>query len=355
MTASASRAPFCNAPRRSRSPASPRRGRSTSPRSARRPRRPPPTTRRSSASSCTAATTTATRSCPTTRRATRSIRASARHSPMRAAASTRRRSARASRCPTAASTRCAASSRRCCRSGRRQEAVLLNVGTLIQPTTKAQYTREVVPLPPKLFSHNDQQSVWQSSAARGRDVGLGRAHRRPVRVGQRQRHLHLRQRLGQRRLPVRPTAVQYQVAIERLGGAERIKSPLFGSTRVLERAARPRHRPTAPSCSRPSTRASRSRSIDANESLTAALASGARPADVFPTRQQPRRSAEDGRAHDRQRRRARRQAPGVLRLARRLRHPRRAADDASRAADVRSPTRSPPSTRRRSSSASPTR
>ena len=37
--------------------------------------------------------------------------------------------------------------------------VLLNVGTLVQPTTKAEYTAASVPLPPKLFSHNDQQSV----------------------------------------------------------------------------------------------------------------------------------------------------------------------------------------------------
>ena len=42
--------------------------------------------------------------------------------------------------------------------------VMLNVGTLVGPTTKTQYTNASVPLPPKLFSHNDQQSVWQSSA-----------------------------------------------------------------------------------------------------------------------------------------------------------------------------------------------
>jgi len=35
-------------------------------------------------------------------------------------------------------------------------AVALNVGTLVQPTTKAQYTNRSAPLPPKLFSHNDQ-------------------------------------------------------------------------------------------------------------------------------------------------------------------------------------------------------
>ena len=51
--------------------------------------------------------------------------------------------------------------------------VLLNVGTLVQPTTKAQYTAGATPLPPRLFSHNDQQSVWQSSAPEGATSGWG--------------------------------------------------------------------------------------------------------------------------------------------------------------------------------------
>jgi uncharacterized protein (DUF1501 family) len=51
--------------------------------------------------------------------------------------------------------------------------VLLNVGTLIQPTTLAQYNANSVPLPPKLFSHNDQQSVWQSSLPEGATSGWG--------------------------------------------------------------------------------------------------------------------------------------------------------------------------------------
>jgi len=42
-------------------------------------------------------------------------------------------------------------------------AILANVGTLVYPTTKAQYTARSVPLPPQLFSHNDQQVEWQSS------------------------------------------------------------------------------------------------------------------------------------------------------------------------------------------------
>jgi len=51
--------------------------------------------------------------------------------------------------------------------------VLLNVGPLVVPTTLAQYKAKSVPLPPKLFSHNDQQSVWQSSLAEGATSGWG--------------------------------------------------------------------------------------------------------------------------------------------------------------------------------------
>jgi uncharacterized protein (DUF1501 family) len=42
-------------------------------------------------------------------------------------------------------------------------AVLFNVGTLVVPTTRAQYFAQSVPLPPQLFSHNDQQVQWQTS------------------------------------------------------------------------------------------------------------------------------------------------------------------------------------------------
>lgn len=55
-------------------------------------------------------------------------------------------------------------------------AVLLNVGPLVKPLTKAQYAsadRTSYPRPPQLFSHNDQQSVWQSSSAEGSKVGWG--------------------------------------------------------------------------------------------------------------------------------------------------------------------------------------
>jgi uncharacterized protein (DUF1501 family) len=52
-------------------------------------------------------------------------------------------------------------------------AVLLNTGTLVQPTTKAQYQAQSVRLPPKLLSHNDQQSYWQASSPEGAASGWG--------------------------------------------------------------------------------------------------------------------------------------------------------------------------------------
>ena len=55
-------------------------------------------------------------------------------------------------------------------------AVQLNVGPLVVPLTRAQYNssdRQKYPLPPKLFSHNDQQSVWQSSSPEGSTIGWG--------------------------------------------------------------------------------------------------------------------------------------------------------------------------------------
>jgi uncharacterized protein (DUF1501 family) len=51
--------------------------------------------------------------------------------------------------------------------------VIQNVGTLVLPTSKTQYTNRTVPLPPRLFSHNDQQSIWQSLAPEGAPSGWG--------------------------------------------------------------------------------------------------------------------------------------------------------------------------------------
>jgi uncharacterized protein (DUF1501 family) len=57
-----------------------------------------------------------------------------------------------------------------------QAAVVLNGGPLVKPMTLEQYkspNRTLYPIPPKLFSHNDQQSIWQSSSPEGSTVGWG--------------------------------------------------------------------------------------------------------------------------------------------------------------------------------------
>lgn len=52
-------------------------------------------------------------------------------------------------------------------------APVLNVGPLLAPMTRAQYDNQSVPRPPKLFSHNDQQSTWQAYSPEGATLGAG--------------------------------------------------------------------------------------------------------------------------------------------------------------------------------------
>lgn len=52
-------------------------------------------------------------------------------------------------------------------------APVLNVGPLVAPLTRAQFDNNSVPRPAKLFSHNDQQSTWQSSQPEGSRTGWG--------------------------------------------------------------------------------------------------------------------------------------------------------------------------------------
>lgn len=52
-------------------------------------------------------------------------------------------------------------------------AVLANVGMLLNPLTKTQFVNKQAPIPQALFSHNDQQSAWQSGAIDGAQTGWG--------------------------------------------------------------------------------------------------------------------------------------------------------------------------------------
>jgi uncharacterized protein (DUF1501 family) len=52
-------------------------------------------------------------------------------------------------------------------------AVVPNVGTLVEPITRAQYIARSKAFPKKLFSHNDQQSEWQTFYPEGASTGWG--------------------------------------------------------------------------------------------------------------------------------------------------------------------------------------
>lgn len=57
----------------------------------------------------------------------------------------------------------------------KRAAIISNVGPLVMPTTLAQYKNPPTnfKLPPKLFSHNDQSSLWQAYAPEGAAYGWG--------------------------------------------------------------------------------------------------------------------------------------------------------------------------------------
>ncbi len=55
----------------------------------------------------------------------------------------------------------------------RRLAILPNVGPLILPTTKQQYSSSSHPKPASLYSHNDQTNTWQAFQPEGSTVGWG--------------------------------------------------------------------------------------------------------------------------------------------------------------------------------------
>ncbi len=52
-------------------------------------------------------------------------------------------------------------------------SVVSNVGPLVEPVNRAAFQAGTAQLPPRLFSHNDQQAVWMSSNDEGAQFGWG--------------------------------------------------------------------------------------------------------------------------------------------------------------------------------------
>jgi len=160
-------------------------------------------------------------------------------------------------------------------------SVVLNVGTLVQPTTKAQYTAQSVLLPPKLFSHNDQQSYWQASSSEGASSGWGGRIGDLFASGNGNATFSCVSVAGNAVFLSGRSAVQYQVTTSGSVPVSGIKSPLFGSatcsTALKNLMTAPRFHLFENEYARVTKR-----SIDANDQLTSAL-SGVTLTTTFPT------------------------------------------------------------------------
>jgi uncharacterized protein (DUF1501 family) len=159
-------------------------------------------------------------------------------------------------------------------------AVLLNVGTLIQPTTLAQYNARSVPLPPKLFSHNDQQSVWQSSLPEGATSGWGGRIGDLFLSGNGKATFTCVNVSGNAVFMSGGSAVQYQVSPSGSVALRGVQQPLFGSTACSTAL---RNLVTAPRTHLMQAEHTRvmARALDADAALTAALAGVAPLATPF--------------------------------------------------------------------------
>lgn len=161
-------------------------------------------------------------------------------------------------------------------------AALLNVGTLVQPTTKAQYTNRSVPLPPKLFSHNDQQSFWQASSAEGARSGWGGRMGDLFASGNGNSTFTCISVSGNTVYLSGNNAVQYQVTPNGSVPVQGIKSPLFGSAACSSALQNLMTAPRGHLFESEYARVSK-RSIEASDQVTAGLAGAPALRTPFPS------------------------------------------------------------------------
>ena len=158
---------------------------------------------------------------------------------------------------------------------------MLNIGSLMQPTTKAQYSAKSVPLPPKLFSHNDQQSFWQASSPEGATSGWGGRIGDLFEAGNGNATFTSVNVSGNAVFLSGRTTAQYQVTTNGPVALNGIKSNLFGSSAATEALRSLITQPRTHVLENEYNRVVK-RSLDANTILTTSLA-GAQPlATVFP-------------------------------------------------------------------------
>ena len=165
-------------------------------------------------------------------------------------------------------------------------AVQLNVGPLVVALTRAQYNnsnKKLYPQPPKLFSHNDQQSTWQSSSPEGSTVGWG-GNVGDLMIDQRQNTNSLFTCIsvaGNAVFLSGDQALQYQVST---GGAVGIRSikdtTTFGSSTVKAAMAQLAQEARGHALENEYNRVTK-RAVEAETTVTAAIAPATFTSDTF--------------------------------------------------------------------------
>lgn len=163
-------------------------------------------------------------------------------------------------------------------------AVQFNVGPLVVPLTRAQYDspdRKTYPLPPKLFSHNDQQSVWQTSASEGATVGWG-GNLGDLAMGSNSNSLFTSISVsGNAVFLSGDTALQYSVSRNGAVPIEAVKQDAYGSTAVQSAMATLVQQPRTHTLENEYNKVT-ARAIKAEAQVNGALA-GVTLSTVFPT------------------------------------------------------------------------
>ena len=163
-------------------------------------------------------------------------------------------------------------------------AVQLNVGPLMAPTTRAGYNsgnRTTNPLPPSLFSHNDQQSTWQSSSPEGSTIGWGGNLGDLALSSNRTSLFTCISVTGNAVFLSGDNALQYQIGSNNAVKIAGATSPVYGSAAVRDAVAR-LTQAASPQVLENEYSAITKRAITAETDMTAALDTTKSVANVYP-------------------------------------------------------------------------
>ncbi len=159
--------------------------------------------------------------------------------------------------------------------------IILNIGPLIAPITKAQFQSKTVPVPPKLFSHNDQRATWQANMPEGATAGWGGRMGDVFQAGDGYSSFTCVNVASTAIYLSGNSAAQYQVSAAGPVTMNGLKKPLFYSSAASAALRTLVSQPRSHWLESQYNTISK-RSLDANENLASALAGAPALATVFP-------------------------------------------------------------------------